>query len=69
MYGTGKTFIDITSQLNDLIINNRLNVTLSNGIPGKDPAPGKIKIGKIKYQLGDQTKDKKYKERDVINLP
>lgn len=68
-YGSGTTFLDITDQLNDLVIDNNLNITLSNGIPGLDPTPGTVKLGKIKYQSGSQIVDRKYKEGDTVSLP
>lgn len=68
-YGSGNIFFDITNQLNDLVIDNKLNITLSNAIYGRDPIPGKLKIGKIKYQLNDRILEKKYKEGQAVNLP
>lgn len=68
-YGSGSTFIDITNRLNDLIVDNKLNITLSNGIPGIDPTPGVVKVGNIRYKSNNKTFDKHYKENDLIDLP
>ena len=68
-YGSGNTFVDITNQLNDLVIDNMLNVKLSNGILGYDPAPNVLKYVKIKYQLNKNFFNKKFIEGKMINLP
>lgn len=68
-YGIGNVWCDITSRLNDFIVDNKLNIILSNSICGKDPAPHAIKIGKITYQLGKKTFTKKYKEEENVKLP
>ena len=68
-YGSGTTFTDVTSQLNDLVIDNKLTVTLSNGIPGFDPTPGVLKYGKIKYEYDNKVKEKKVTEGKEIVIP
>ncbi|HHT9139092.1 MAG TPA: hypothetical protein ACFYEK_17855 [Candidatus Wunengus sp. YC60] len=68
-YGSGNTFIDITTQVNELVIDNKLKIVLSNGIPGYDPTPGKVKIGKIKFELNKKIIIKTYREGEAINLP
>lgn len=68
-YGSGNVWCDITNQLNDFIVNNKLNITLSNSICGKDPVPHTLKIGKITYRLGKKTFTNKYKEEENIKLP
>ena len=68
-YGSGNKFVDMTNQLNDYVVDNKLKITLSNGILGFDPTPGIVKIGKIKYQNNNKISDTKYKESDTIDLP
>lgn len=68
-YGSGNTFIDITSRLNDLVVDNKLNVTLSNGIPGIDPTPGTVKYCNIQYNHNNKILNKKVTESQLIDLP
>jgi hypothetical protein len=67
-YGLGDKFIDITNELNEAIIDNKLNIVLSNNIAG-DPYVTKVKIGKIKYQFDGKENYREYREGEVIELP
>lgn len=68
-YGSGTKLIDITDQLNNLVVDNKLKIKLSNGISGLDPTPGTLKTGRIKYQLNNKIFERKYLEGNIINLP
>lgn len=68
-YGSGNTFVDITNQLNNLVVDNKLNVTMSNGILGFDPTPNVLKIGHITYESDGKILTKKYVEGEVVDLP
>lgn len=67
-YGSDKTLVDMTDQLSQFIIDNKLEIHLTNGIVG-DPTPGRLKVGYIKYQIGNSIKEVKCKERDLLKLP
>ncbi len=68
-YGSGTTFVDITNQLNNFVIDNKISVLLTNSIAGLDPTPGVVKVAKIKYELNGKKFDKKIIEGKIINLP
>lgn len=68
-YGSGNGWSNITNQLNDLTVDNKLDIILSNAICGYDPVPHTLKIGKITYQLDKKTFTKKYKEEERVKLP
>jgi hypothetical protein len=67
-YGKDGRSKDITDPLNAAIVDNRLEMTLSNDIAG-DPAPGTPKIGNIKYRYKGRIYEKEYVETEVVKLP
>lgn len=67
-YGKNEFTIDITKELNDAVLNNSLNIVLSNNIVG-DPCSGVRKIGKIKYQHNGEVLERDYIEGEFIILP
>lgn len=69
LYGAKTTRVDIANQLNNLIVDNKLDTILSNAICGRDPAPHTLKTCEITYQVGNKTRIKKYKETERIKLP
>lgn len=68
-YGSGSTFVNITDRLNDLVSDDKLRVTLSNGIPGIDPTPGLVKFAKIKYENAGRIEEEKVTEGKEIEIP
>jgi len=67
-YYTDFRSVDITSELNNAIEDDKLKIILSNNIAG-DPHENKRKKGKIKYKFNGEENEKEYQERDVIELP
>ncbi len=69
IYGSKNGERNITNDLNGLVIDNKLDITLSNSICGFDPAPHTIKTCTITYQVEKKVYTKKYKEGEKIKLP
>jgi hypothetical protein len=67
-YFTDLYSLDITSNLNDAVEDNRLKIVLSNNIAG-DPHKGIIKKGKIIYKYKGNKNEKEYTEGGIIDLP
>ena len=67
-YGTTKNTIDVTKQLSDKIINNRLSITANNKIAG-DPDKGVFKTMRITYVINGEQKQSVFKENSIIKLP
>jgi hypothetical protein len=68
IYGTRKNSIDLTTQLNQLIKNNRLEFVISNEIAG-DPEHGVVKDFKIIYEINGQRVVKDFKEGEKVSIP
>lgn len=68
IYYTDMHSIDITSELNNAIEENKLKIVLSNNIAG-DPHKGTLKGGRIKYKFNGQENTKEYQEGSLIQLP
>jgi hypothetical protein len=68
-YGANGSYVDITSQLSSKIINNTLNIKITNDLAPKDPVPGVAKEAKVKYSFNGEEKEIVVKEKEVLNLP
>lgn len=68
IYGINNLWINITSELNNSVLENQLNIILSNNIAG-DPAPGIRKVGIISYEYNGQKFQNNFTEGQAINLP
>lgn len=68
-YGTDNKYIDITDRLNDAIVDNKLEIQLTNNIAGKDPVPHVLKYANIKYKDVNEIIDIKVKEYETIKIP
>ncbi len=67
-YGTPGNLIDITRELNDAVIDNKLKIVLSNNIAG-DPQVGTVKKGWITYRYNGKEFNREFTENGVIDLP
>lgn len=67
-YGSADKSYDITQELNNAVVDNKLKLVLSNNIAG-DPHVGVVKTGRIKYEFDGRKYEKEYTEGDVIDLP
>lgn len=67
-YGKDNKIINITNELNNNVIDNKLNIILSNKIAG-DPIYGVTKDGYIKYKYNNIITEKEYKEGDNVKIP
>jgi hypothetical protein len=68
IYGTLGNNYDVTQKLNEGIKDNKLEVTVSNGIAG-DPDPGNVKYLKIRYVYQGNEVEKSFKEGEAVSLP
>jgi hypothetical protein len=68
IYGTQQHTTDLASQLNDRIVDNKLNFTVSNSIGG-DPHQGSVKTLKIRYKHLDDEREAEYTEGSKVELP
>lgn len=67
-YYTSEKSLDITQELNNHIIDDKLRILLTNDIAG-DPHVRVHKKGKIKYKFKGEDDEKDYEEGDLIELP
>lgn len=67
-YGTENKNVDITQELNLAIVDDKLNLLLTNNIAG-DPDVGIQKIGNIIYKFDGKKFKKEVVENSPINLP
>lgn len=67
-YGSPDRKITITNELNASIIENKLNIVLSNNIAG-DPHPGVRKKSKIIYKYNGEEHTTEADEDQIIKLP
>lgn len=61
--------VDVTSKIQEMIKENKLETTASNALVNKDPDPGIVKSLYIQYKYGDKNISKKYTEKDEVKLP
>jgi len=60
---------DVTSRLQGMVRNNRLDITASNQTMGGDPAPGQSKELYVVYQFRGRTDNTTVGENGRLNLP
>jgi hypothetical protein len=68
MYYTNKKGFDITEELRDMVIEDRLETVASNEIKG-DPDPGTVKKLNVTYKYNGLTVVKEFTEQDNIIIP
>jgi hypothetical protein len=68
-YGTDQYSIDVKFQYTKKIINEKLDVVVSNEIAESDPQPGIRKKLIIKYIYNGEVKDREFLEGSRIQLP
>lgn len=68
-YGSGTTFVDVTTQLNNFVVNDKISIPLRNSIVGVDPTPGTVKVAKIRYEINGKEHKSQVVEQEMINLP
>lgn len=61
--------VDVTSKLNDLIKENRLNVMANNALVNSDPAPGIVKYLDIQFEYNGEKLSKNITENSPVILP
>lgn len=67
-YGSPNKTIEVTKQLEEKIIDNKLNFIVSNEIAG-DPDPGIVKKLRIIWQYSGEVLEKEFDEGQIVNLP
>ena len=67
-YGLPKAFCYVTENLKGMIKENQLRVIASNAIAG-DPAPGQVKILKIRYKLCNNCYEVEFAEGTEVVIP
>jgi ABC-type multidrug transport system fused ATPase/permease subunit len=68
-YGTSNKSLDVTTILNQLINNNRLEFVANNDLVGEDPDFGTVKNLKITYKIDDLEKTENYIEGEKVTIP
>lgn len=69
-YGVPGSYVDITPEIQDFVLSNKLNAIISNGLTGGfDPKPGLHKRAVIKYKLGSKESKITIPEGDRAILP
>ena len=66
-YGSGDSFVDITSELNSRVIDDKLNIVIDNSIAG-DPLPGTLKKALITFSHNGKTDDIEVRESDTLKI-
>lgn len=64
-YGSAATTIDVTDQLNNLVQNNTINITVSNEL-FSDPIPGTVKFLYLKYNFKGMEYQSKIRENQNL---
>jgi len=60
---------NVTSRLQNMVRNNRLDITVNNQTMGGDPAPGQSKQLYVAYQYGGRSRSTTVGENGRLNLP
>lgn len=68
-YGAGRSRIDVTSRLQNMVRNNRLAIVVNNENMGSDPALGQGKNLKVVYEYQRQRRDVTIGEYNRLNIP
>ena len=67
-YGANNIRVDITSELNKAVIDNKLKIVISNAIAG-DPIPGIVKVASVHYEYAGKRSSINVNEGNVLELP
>lgn len=69
-YGAEGRWVDVTRALREQVRGDRFDGEVSNGLLGYDPAPGRRKLLRVRYRLGNAAvRTVEVAERDRIRLP
>ncbi len=68
MYGSSGTWIDITERVK-AARNEGGPILVSNGLAGRDPVPGVVKILRVTYKVNGEGFEKDFTEGTVLELP
>jgi hypothetical protein len=68
-YGAGNRRRDVTSRVQSLVFNNRLNVLVNNNTMRVDPAPGQPKNLQLTYEYQGQRRNTNMGEGGRLTLP
>jgi len=68
-YGSGRRQRQIGARLQGLVINGRLELTVSNSMAGGDPAPGQVKQLSIRYTVNGREQRRVVQEGERLSLP
>ncbi len=68
LYGMNDTYIDVTEQLNQMVVDNKLEVKVLNDIAG-DPLVGIKKELKVIYSIGSDIETIVVNEKQTLEIP
>ncbi len=68
-YGMGNRVMDVTGLLQSRVVNDRLDVPITNSSFGGDPAPATPKQFRINYEYGGIPYEMTLNENEVLHLP
>jgi hypothetical protein len=68
-YGANSTYRDVRSYVVSKIVNDTVNMQVSNSTLGGDPAPGTVKYLYIKYQNQSGTYEANLREGTTLRIP
>jgi hypothetical protein len=68
-YSSGRNSRDVTSQLQSMVVNNRLNIVVNNQTMGGDPAPGQQKVLQVQYEYNGSRQSRTVSENSRLILP
>jgi len=68
-YASGRNSRDVTSQLQSMVVNNRLNIVVNNQTMGGDPAPGQSKQLYVQYEYNGNRQSRTVSENSRLKLP
>lgn len=68
-YGMGNRVMDVTGLLQSRVVNDRLDVPITNSSFGGDPAPATPKQFRINYEYGGIPYEITLNENEVLHLP
>ena len=68
-YSGGRNTRDVTSQLQSMVVNNRLNIVVNNQTMGGDPAPGQQKQLYVQYEYSGDRRNLTVPENGRLRIP
>jgi hypothetical protein len=68
-YGAGRRWLDVTSTLQNLVTNNRLNVKVNNTNMGGDPADDRPKELEVEWTYRGRRQESRLREGEYLDLP